>query len=906
MSGPFAVIAFGSRSRVRIAMEDGRKHRALPDHYGLMSSPRGMTGKVIALLFISLAAYPQTGADIGGAAHEVLAEHCLSCHGSAKTSGLDLRNREALLRGGVRGPAVVAGQAESSMLYQVAAHLGDLKMPPGSAHPLPDDQLDILRRWIDAGSPYPMAESASGSDLDEEWWSFKTPRRPEAPEVKDADAANPIDAFVFKKWEQKGLRHAPTASKQVLARRAYFDLIGLPPTPEEVNQFVSDESPDAYKKLVDRLLESKHYGERWGRHWLDVVRYADSGGFETDEFYPEAWRYRDYVIKSFNEDKPFDRFVQEQIAADELWPDNLDLHDSSYAIRPEKVEHLEARVGTGLYTFGTAIGESYLETPQLLYERFTDWVDTTGAAFMGLTVGCARCHDHKFDPITQEEYFRLQAIFAASQPARLSVVTKMTEFHRSEAYPRYIALDESRNAYELFLDRVKQRLVDEKKKEFDAAAAAAFDVPEEDRSAEQKKLAAPLVEAVAGIKPEEQLSSEEETEKTRLQLAIADAVMAVPRKDASHSVRFDALFDIPSAMVLGPVLPELIPEIHVLERGDLGSRKAKVGPGLPASLSRGDEFENRDPNGPRYRKKLALWLTSPEHPLVARVIVNRLWQWHFGRGIVGSANDFGRQGQPPTHPELLDWLAAEFVARGWSLKSMHRLMMTSHVYQMSSQFSSRENLAIDEDNRYLWRANRRRLEAEAVWDAIHAAAGTLNRKMGGRPFVPPLSDAELAPLRNKWWWTVPADPADHSRRGVYMLARRTFPFPMFDKFDTPDPAVSSSGREVTTVAPQSLFLLNNPIVFRQAMEFAGRLVREAGEDPDARVDLLWRISFARAPTDAEKREALELLGSGSPEGWKERPDNLPASLEGIDPAAARALTELCLTVFNLNEFLFVD
>ena len=871
-----------------------------------MGFARGMTGKVIAFLSISLTAFSQTGYDLSGAAHEVLAEHCLSCHGSAKTSELDLRNRESLLRGGIRGPAVVVGQAESSLLYQVTAHLGNLKMPPGSTDPLPGDQLEILRRWIDAGSPYLEAVSTSGSDEEEQWWSFKPPLRPKVPEMKHPDVKNPIDAFVFKRWQQKGLRHARTASKHVLVRRAYFDLTGLPPTPEDVDQFIADESPDAYEKLIDRLLESEHYGERWARHWLDVVRYADSAGFETDEFFPEAWRYRDYVIKSFNEDKPYDRFVQEQIAADELWPDNLDLYDSSYAIRPEKVEHLEARIGTSLYTFGTAIGESYLETPQLLYERFTDWIDTTGAAFMGLTLACARCHDHKFDSITQEEYFRLHAIFAASRPVRLPVVTKLTEFHRNEAYPRYIALDESRNAYELFLDRVKQRLVDEKKKAFDAAVVAAFDVPAEDRSAEQKKLAAPLVEAVANIKPEEHLTPEEESEKTKLQLAIADAVIAVPRQDASHNVRFDALFDIPSAMVLGPELPELIPEIHVLERGELRRHKAKVGPGLPSALSRGDEFEDRDPNGPRYRKKLALWLTSPDHPLVARVMVNRLWQWHFGRGIVASTNDFGRQGQTPSHPELLDWLATEFVARGWSLKSMHRLMMTSYVYRMSSQFSHRENLAVDEDNRYLWRANRRRLEAEAVWDAIHSVAGTLNRKVGGRPFVPPLSDAELAPLRHKWWWTVPADPAEHSRRGVYMLARRTFLFPMFDKFDTPDPAVSSSSREVTTVAPQSLFLLNNPIVVRQATEFAGRLVREAQEDPGAWVDLLWHISFARAPTHTERQEALELLGSAPRDGWKEGPENLPESLAGIDPAAARALTELCLTVFNLSEFLFVD
>ena len=850
----------------------------------------------------------QSNADIAGKAHTILAEHCLSCHGSAKTSGLDLSRRESLLRGGSRGPAVVAGDAESSLLYRAASHLGDLKMPPGREEPLPKPALDTLRLWINEGAPYPAQETAGTSGEDEKWWSFRRPVRAAIPDVKQKELVrNPIDAFVFAKWEQKGLTFAPPARKEALARRAYFDLIGLPPSPEDTDRFVNDKSPDAYQKLVGRLLDSKQYGERWGRHWLDVVRYADTAGFETDEPYPDAWRYRDYVIKSFNEDKPYDRFVQEQIAADELWPDNLDLYDSSYAIRPEKVEHLEARIATGLYTFGTAIGESFLATPQLLYERHTDWVDTTGAAFLGLTLGCARCHDHKFDPITQEDYFRMQALFAASQPVRLSVVTKMTEFHRNEAYPRYIALDESRNAYDLFLDRIKQRLIDKKKQEFSPRVVEAFDVPEDERSEEQKKLAEPLIEAVNKIKPEEHLTPEEESEKENLLHAIAEAVIAVPRHDGSHQVRYDGLFDVPSAMVLGPVMPEIIPETHVLDRGDLGSNKAKVGPGLPAAFSDGDEFETPDPNGPRYRKKLALWLTRPDHPLTSRVMVNRVWQWHFGRGIVDSPNDFGRQGQPPTHPALIDWLATEFIARGWSLKSMHRLIMTSYVYQMSSRFSDAENLEIDKDNRYLWRANRRRLEAEAVWDAIHAVAGTLNLKMGGRPVVPPLSEAELSPLRNKWWWTVAADPSEHTRRGVYILTRRTFLFPMFDKFDTPDPAVSSPGRDVTTVAPQSLWLLNNPIAFRQAMEFAARLVSESGDNPAAWVEQAWKIGLARAPSAIEKREALEMLDATSREGgWKESPKDVPSALAGIGPARAGALTELCLAVFNLNEFLFVD
>ena len=842
---------------------------------------------------------------------EILKHECLSCHGSIRASGLDLRSREGMLRGGNRGPAVEPGRAGSSLLYQAVAHMGDLEMPPGEKR-LPEQDLETLKAWIEAGASWP--DSAGTEAGGPSWWSFRAPVRSEPPQVLEAShrVRNPIDNFVLARLHAQGLNPAPEASRPELVRRVYIDLIGLPPTPDQVESFLRDESPKAFEKLVDQLLESPAYGERWARHWLDVVRYADSGGFETDEYYPNAWRYRDYVIKSFNEDKPYDRFIQEQIAADELWPDNLDLYDTSYAIRPEKVAHLEARVGTSLYGFGPSIGESTLDAPKLRYERLTDWVDMTGAAFMGLTLACARCHDHKFDPISQEDYFRVQAIFAPSHPVTLPVITAMSMFHRNEYYPRTIALDERRRAHGMFEAKVRQRLTEERKARFPAEVRRAYEKPEGERSEEEKRLAAPLQEALADFfspttfKLKEHLTQEEKEESTRLLLAIAEKVLEIPVKDASHAVRWDGFYDPPSATVLGHIQGELIPETRILERGDLDRPGKLVEAGLPRILADGVDFHTNEGHGPRYRKQLALWLTRPDHPLTARVMVNRLWQWHFGRGIVSTSNDFGLQGQPPSHPELLDWLATEFVRQGWSLKAMHRLIVQSSTYRLTSRFDDLHNAAADPDNAYLWRANRRRIEAEVLWDSIHAVAGTLNSKMYGRPFVPPLSDDELAGFRLKWAWTVPADPAEHSRRGIYILSRRNFVFPMFEKFDTPDPAVSCPERSVTTVAPQSLWLLNNDAVFRQALAFAGRLVREGGSEPSQWVDRAWRTALGRPPTDRETRDALETLASAGGEKWEELPEGTPPELKTIERSQAQGLTELCLAVFNLNEFLFVD
>ncbi|MEZ6072840.1 MAG: DUF1549 and DUF1553 domain-containing protein [Pirellulales bacterium] len=576
-----------------------------------------------------------------------------------------------------------------------------------------------------------LSGNASISRADDvDLWSLNKPSRPAVPDASTLAGGdrvrNPIDAFVFRALEERGLAAAPPADRQTLVRRAYFDLLGLPPTPEQVEAFVSDTSDDAWPRLIDELLASPHYGERWGRHWLDVARYADSGGYETDIYYRNAWRYRDYVIKSFNDDKPYDRFVQEQIAGDELWPDNLDLDPKHvYQVSEEKRRHLEARTGTGFYALGPQVHESGLDATKLKYETLTDWADTTGSVFLGLTVGCARCHDHKFDPISQHDYFALQAAFVGSTETEVPLFTAMEVADWKQSYPRVVAVDEARRAYRLFENQTAGR----------------------------------------------ELTAEENGRKQQLLAAIGSAVLAVPdRAGSAPNSPYDGLMEVPTVSVLGHERPELVKPVHILYRGNLNEPGERVDAALPAVLADVTGRSAELPGASGSRKQLALWLTEPEHPLTARVMVNRIWHWHFGRGIVATPNDFGEMGQPPSHPELLDWLATEFVDQGWSIKQMHRLIMLSSTYRMSSRFHSEENAASDPDNSYLWRMRRRRLEAEALWDSVHSAAGTLNLEMGGRPVVPPLAEDEIAALRERWHWPITADPAAHASRHVHPRA----------------------------------------------------------------------------------------------------------------------------------------
>lgn len=632
---------------------------------------------------------------------------------------------------------------------------------------------------------------AAGPGTANTYWAFR-PLRSAAPPVTRNRlwGRGPIDAFVLRALEQKGLSAAPPAGRLRLLRRVHFDLLGLPPTPAESAAFLADSRPDAYEKLIDRLLASPQYGERWGRHWLDVARYADSGGFETDDLFRGAWRYRDYVIRSFNANKPFDRFIQEQVAGDELWP-----HDPG------------AVAGTGLYCTGPVMKDAAMMGTELENEWLTDAVDTSGAAFLGITIGCARCHDHKYDPLTQKDYYGLQAVFAASD----------------RPYPTAVRLGRLKGLNGLLSDAP---------------------IPHE---LESDPRCTVLVEEQTGFR----------------------------------------LFHRKQPL-----------EIHRLARGELNKPLEAVGPAMPAALPGKAVFANASP-GTR-RAALARWLTAPENPLTARVLVNRVWGWHFGEALVRTPNDFGVMGESPTHPELLDWLAHDFITHGWNLKRLHRQILLSSTYRQDSRLpavgsrmlghgnplsASGNAQTVDPQNRLLWHFRRRRLEGEAIRDAMLACSGTLNPKQFGPPVVPPLTPEELAGLfdaRTKWPAT--HDASEQARRSVYLLVRRSYVYPLFSVFDSPELMVSCPRRQQTVVPTQALALLNSPFTREQAAAFAKRLRTECGEDPAKIAGTAWQIAFGRPISASEKARAFEFL--------KKSDDG--------------TLTALSLALFNTNEFAYVD
>ncbi|MFO0429067.1 MAG: PSD1 and planctomycete cytochrome C domain-containing protein [Planctomyces sp.] len=759
----------------------------------------------------------------------LLIDKCQQCHGPEKQEGgLRLDSAAGWQKGGDSGPSIVPGDPESSLLFRAIRYDDpDRQMPPSGQ--LSSSQIRDVETWIRDGAFDPREshqETIRHPRADPKtFWSFQPVRPVTPPAVRQQElVVNPIDAFVLHELEERKLHSAPQAEARTLIRRLSFDLLGLPPSSEQIESFVQDSSPKAWERLIDQFLESKQYGERWGRHWLDVARYADSGGYETDIYYRNAWRYRDYVVKSFNDDKPYSQFVQEQIAADEIWPDNIELN-GTYQVPPEKLRHLEALIGTGLYSLSPQIHESNMDGRKILNETLSDWVDTTGAAFMGLTFGCSRCHDHKFDPLTQQDYYAMQAIFAGSRQVDVPVIPAMSVADYKQHYPRVLAVDEARRAYQLFEARTSGR----------------------------------------------DLTDAEKTEQQRLLEAIARAVLSLQAKTAQGEP-FDGIYEIPSATVLSRTQPELVPKIFLLNRGELSRAGDQVGPGLPVSLAEASGREPTVSDSIGSRKALALWLTDPSHPLTARVMVNRIWYGHFGRGIVATLNDFGQMGERPSHPELLDWLAGEFVRSGWSVKAMHRLILQSRTWQQDSQYRNSLNEEIDPTNQYLWKMNRRRLEAEAIWDSIHSVAGTLNLKMGGRPVLPPLGPDENAPAN----WIVSADPSEHTRRGLYILQRRNFRFPMFDVFDLPVNAVSAPSREVTTVAPQALWMLNNPTVYRQASAFARRLRGDSGTGWNA-------ADFGPGQPGWQGGKA------GPHAGWAKRVAT-PNSTEGLDDPIGTVMT----------------
>jgi len=793
-------------------------------------------------------------------ARKILATQCVSCHGEAKMGGLDLRSRESMLQGGARGAALVPGKADASILFQAVERKGTLAMPPGKKA-LSEQEVATIRDWIDGGAKWgDVAIKAQAT-----WWSFQKLKRPTVP----VGASNPIDAFILAKLTEQKLVPVGKAARRALLKRLSIDMLGIPPTLEELDAFQADRSTDAYAKVVDQMLASPRYGERWGRHWLDVVRYADTGGFETDIYFPNAWRYRDYVIQSLNEDKPYDRFVKEQLAGDELYPDDLDL-DGGFKIPETKMKNLNAMIGTGMYTIGPAYHEAALFGGQVRYEWLTDVVDTTGEAFFGLTLGCARCHNHKFDPITQKDYHAMMAVFAGSEEREVPVVSQFSTFGFKSGYPGWLKVEELKGAIQRIDQAARKRVENAVRQRFSADVLSAYDTAVEKRSVAQRTLAAKLEAAMteAGLQENAEgkeadipLTAKESHEREELLVELGKA--ALKANPVAQT-----------ATVLGHAA--VTPAIHIAHRGDWRAKGEAVGPAFPAMLAGGKRIEDDPDKKLARRKALALWLTEPDHPLTARVMVNRVWHWHFGRGIVGTPNDFGRQGEEPTHPELLDWLATEFVSQGWSLKRLHRMILLSETYQRSTA-AHEGNARLDANNRFLWRMNRQRLDAETLRDSVLAVTGDLNLKMGGRPVIPKLSKEEYTVMWARNQWPEAMDEREHTRRSIYLYVKRTFPMPMLSTFDTPDSSMSCSRRDNTTVAPQALTLMNGDFMVGQAKQLAAMARKAHPNDASKQLDLAWQHALGRQPKAAERNKA-----------------------------AAISLEQVCLALLNTNEFLYLD
>ena len=828
----------------------------------------------------------------------VLRAHCLDCHGAEEeiAGGLDLRLVRSMARGGDSGPALVPGDAAMSLvLERVRAGA----MPP-TGPGLKPDEIGLLERWIAAGAPTARPEPESippGLGITPEeraWWAFQPLARPAVPTVSRTDpVATPIDAFLLARLEPLGLTFASPADRATLLRRASFDLHGLPPTPEEVEAFVADPDPGAWEKAVDRLLESPRYGERWGRHWLDVAGYADScGANQDDQPRPWAWRYRDWVVRALNADMPFDRFLVEQLAGDELVP------QPHANLPPEAVERLTATGFLRMAADGTTGGGDEESRNRVV----TDTLSIVSTALLGLSVGCAQCHDHRYDPVPQSDYYALRAIFepaldpAAWKPPEARLVSLFTDADRiRSAQIEAEAVAASRELEEKQAAALAAALVKELEKhpaELREALGVAARTPEKDRTDEQRKLLAerPSLSISPGVLYQYDQKAADELK------AIGERVAAIrARKPAEEFLH----------ALVEPV--DHRPATRVFHRGDHRQPKGVV---TPADLQvTGPEGETTLPDDdsslPTSGRRLALArrLTSGRHPLLGRVIVNRVWMHHFGRGIVATPADFGRLGERPTHPELLDWLAVEFAERGWSLKALHRLVLRSNAWRQSSARRG-EHDAVDADNLLLARMPVRRLEAEALRDRILAASATLDVT----PFGPPV------PVVNDDTGEVVVKDGT-PRRSLWLEQRRSKPVQFLSAFDAPVMQTNCDRRSSSTVAGQALLLMNGDFLLGAARRLAEKALAEtavpaasADTGPGSEAGILapaveraWRRAYLRPPDEAERAAAAAFLA-----------DELSIlAARGDDTAApaerrVRALANLCQQLLSSNEFLYVD
>ncbi len=810
-----------------------------------------------------------------------------------QSSRLNLSTLEGALRGGARGSAIVPGKAEDSRLYRMAAGLDTPAMPLGG-DPLTRVQIAAIKTWIDQGAHWDagavstktQAGAASTfADLEKaqlpadarDYWAFKVPVQAPLPAVAKS-FSNPIDRFLEKARQDKGLKAAPKADRLTLIRRAYMDLIGLPPSPAEIDAVMADTAPDAWSQLIDKLLASPHYGERWGRHWLDAARYADSSGYENDTDQPNLYRYRDYVIKSFNDDKPYNTFIKEQIAGDEI-PNRTD----------------DSLIATGFLRLGPRVRNHEHANPARRYDYLDDVLGAIGKGILGLTVQCARCHNHKFDPILQKDYYSMEAsIFGyvetdyplGPREAADAYMRKISEIGaRVEALKDQIDEIEKPYREKVALESIRGK--------FPADVVRALEKPESERTPGEKLIAIQVLNSAGGNRSTaavEKIMSPEDAAKRK---ALNDQIAAVnaekPPTPPMASIVTDGDWrsvelgygdrnegacpkcELEYAgagkfLELGPGKGNYkTPPSYFLMRGDPDSKAYATKPGFLSVLTSGNpptELPPQDGRTSGRRLALAEWLISRDNPLPARVIVNRIWEHHFGKGIVPTLDNFGKMGEQPSNQALLDWLAVEFMNKGWSMKQMHRLIMTSEAYQMASSYEDSTSAKADPDDTYLWKYRIQRLEGEIIRDNILSAAGSINLTMGGPAIFPHVDDSFIKTLFRGIYHNQDDGP-DVWRRSLYIYQKRTLPSPMLQAFDMPDMSQSVGARYVSTVPTQALQLMNDDFVLRQAQIFADRVKKEAGDDVAKQVDLAYWIALTRLPTERERSLATDMILSGS-------------------------------------------
>lgn len=792
-------------------------------------APRFFAAFLVGLPAALLSADNPTAADLDffeKKVRPILIERCYECHSaeSGKTKGsLAVDSKASLLQGGDTGPGLIAGNPDKSLIIEAIRYKNrDMQMPPKSA--LPAAEIKVLEEWVQRGAPDPRTQvTASGPkkiDLDKgrQHWAFRPISKAQPP----AAAGHPIDAFVSAKLAEKQMKLSPPADPVTLIRRMSFDLTGLPPTPEEVQTFITENAKHpqtAVRNLIDRLLASPHYGEKWGRHWLDVARYADSNGLDENVALGSAWRYRDYVVNSFNEDKPFDRFLTEQIAGDLLPSKNLD----------ERHTHATA---TAFLNLGAKV-LAEADKEKLTMDVVDEQIETTGRAFMGMTLGCVRCHDHKFDPISHEDYYALAGIFKSTR-----------SFSEEKNGAISFWMETPIGDFEDFAAvKSAERALAAKKKELSAATAAA------------KKTPSPETKA----KVDQVMNEMEEVEKN-----LPDLPTVVGVRDDSDIKATVPIHIRGSHLTLGKPIQRGFPKV------------------MQASLATNPEFP-KDRSG---RLELAQWMARPEHPLTARVIVNRVWTWHFGQGIVRTPDNFGLLGETPTHPELLDYLATWLPANHSSLKDLHRFILTSATYQQASAPS----LDQDPENRLLHHFPVRRLQAEEIRDALLSVAGQIDLHLGGK----------TVPLRNRQFvfnhTSKDATKYDSTRRAIYLPIIRNNLYDLFQQFDYPDPAVSTGQRNSTIVSPQALLLMNSPLATQSAQGFAKRVL-QSHRELKPRLEQAIRLAYAREAVPADLGAAQDFLVAADA--------MLASSVNDYVQRQEQSWELLCQSLMMANEFIYL-